>query len=260
MEETPSSASSSWKDCHCTACRESDDEDEHDDEHLSAHPLLGVAICDTCLEDYGNGEEWDRDTDGSDIYCRWCAHGGKLVVCDKCGTRAFCQKCVSKNFGADFLKDAVMGSPYWKCFVCEPGPLKKLRALFQVYKDAHKTSTPKTRCSIDLTAADEIPKQLVDVELNDAKNAGAGASASAADGSEPDVGDEPQPSESAGEEKEADETAKSKRKRLRSAGLNAHAVSPSDGVREGSEKRVRSRNAGKKTNSKVRVLRFSDMY
>ena len=60
------------------------------------HPHLGVAQCDPCRKFYGDGD-WPRSEDG-DEYCRFCAQGGDILLCDKC-PNAFCKKCLNRNLG-----------------------------------------------------------------------------------------------------------------------------------------------------------------
>lgn len=74
---------------HCTACNV----------HLGSapighfnryiHPLLKVLLCKHCYEFYCSGE-FDKDEDGSEMYCRWCGQGGKVMCCAQCAY-VFCQ-------------------------------------------------------------------------------------------------------------------------------------------------------------------------
>lgn len=74
---------------HCTIC----------DSHLGSavtnfkdifiHPLLKVLICRDCFQFY-QSEDFERDVDGTDKYCRWCGQGGTLVCCTKCA-KVFCK-------------------------------------------------------------------------------------------------------------------------------------------------------------------------
>lgn len=74
---------------HCTACNV----------HLGSapigyfnryiHPLLKVLLCKPCYDFYCSGE-FDKDEDGSEMYCRWCGQGGKVMCCAQCAY-VFCQ-------------------------------------------------------------------------------------------------------------------------------------------------------------------------
>ena len=78
---------------------------------LYAHPILKVVLCrvsiiesidyhfrkyllkhkllQTCFGYYGRGE-FTKDINGTDEFCRWCADGGVLLMCDNC-ENAFCR-------------------------------------------------------------------------------------------------------------------------------------------------------------------------
>ncbi len=91
------------------------------------HPVLAVTVCSGCRIFYNDGN-WSKDEDGLDEYCRWCAQGGDLILCDKC-TNGFCKKCLQRNLGRKFVAD-LQKADEWKCLVCDPKPIYKLRAVY----------------------------------------------------------------------------------------------------------------------------------
>ena len=90
------------------------------------HPVLGLAMCDGCRKFYGDGD-WNRTEDG-DEYCRMCAQGGDILLCDNC-PNAFCKMCISRNLGSKTLRE-INKSEEWSCFVCNPEPLYKFKAIY----------------------------------------------------------------------------------------------------------------------------------
>ncbi|CAG0880380.1 unnamed protein product [Cyprideis torosa] len=95
-----------------------------------------------CVEFYGKGE-FERDEDGSDEYCRWCANGGELLCCSFC-TSSFCKSCIRRNLGRSYLKSAD-DADSWKCLVCDNGPIKGLQKKAAAVKDyARKNSVSRT--------------------------------------------------------------------------------------------------------------------
>merc|ERR1711899_138838 len=90
------------------------------------HPALGVPQCRKCREFYKDGN-WPRTEDG-DEYCRWCAEGGDILLCDKC-PNAFCKKCLNRNLGSKALRE-ITKSEEWCCLLCDPKPLYPQKALY----------------------------------------------------------------------------------------------------------------------------------
>ncbi|XP_071056713.1 transcriptional regulator ATRX [Onthophagus taurus] len=111
---------------HCTACNV----------HLGSapinffnryiHPLLKVIVCKSCYNFYCSGE-FDKDEDGSEMYCRWCGQGGKVMCCAQCAY-VFCQKCVRQNLGKKTL-EMIKDSDDWLCFGCNPSQLLNLKII-----------------------------------------------------------------------------------------------------------------------------------
>jgi transcriptional regulator ATRX len=93
----------------------------HVQNNILRHPDLGVPVCRSCKYFYEDEGEWEKDEQGSDCYCRWCANGGDLICCDKC-TNAFCKRCIQRNLGrATFAK--INECEKWECFMCDPTPV-----------------------------------------------------------------------------------------------------------------------------------------
>jgi len=91
---------------------------------LYAHPILKVVLCRTCFGYYGRGE-FTKDINGTDEFCRWCADGGVLLMCDNC-ENAFCRKCIKSNLSRSDFKLAVK-SNNWNCLICDPTPIRYLQ-------------------------------------------------------------------------------------------------------------------------------------
>ncbi|XP_065058762.1 transcriptional regulator ATRX homolog [Rhopilema esculentum] len=86
------------------------------------HPVLGVLICKACSKFY-NSSSFSRDKFGMEEYCKWCGDGGDLICCDFC-EKVFCQKCVKRNMGEEFLKILLAAEEQkWKCFSCDPSQI-----------------------------------------------------------------------------------------------------------------------------------------
>nr|CAD7440219.1 unnamed protein product [Timema bartmani] len=109
---------------HCTVC----------ERHLGcsavapvfSHRILRVMVCLNCYIFYEGGD-FDRGEDGSDLYCRWCGQGGKLLCCSSC-PNVFCEKCVKINFGMETLR-SIKKVDDWDCFVCNLKTLWEKRAI-----------------------------------------------------------------------------------------------------------------------------------
>jgi len=127
-EHGPTPESVEKMNIQCTACWKQ--VNHHVMNNIMRHPELGVAVCRTCKYFYdgdGEEEEWEKDDEGSDVYCRWCAQGGEVVGCDKCNL-VFCKRCITRNLGRKKFSE-ISDSEEWKCFSCEPEQIYKERAL-----------------------------------------------------------------------------------------------------------------------------------
>ena len=127
------------------------------------HPALGVPQCRKCREFYKDGN-WPRTEDG-DEYCRWCAEGGDILLCDKC-PNAFCKKCLNKNLGARAVRE-ITKAEEWFCLLCDPTPIKSLKAQYmKIYKSQEEI---KERRKLDrkkgnLKAKYNMPKKPAPVK------------------------------------------------------------------------------------------------
>ncbi|RWS17224.1 transcriptional regulator ATRX-like protein [Dinothrombium tinctorium] len=112
----------------CTSCGQS--LSLNDKKQIFLHPLLKTIICKQCLCNYNDGDfsQFPNPFDefGADNYCRWCADGGELLVCDFPNCHyAFCKECILRNFGKDYF-DAIISKSTWICFACNPHDIKAL--------------------------------------------------------------------------------------------------------------------------------------
>merc|ERR1712096_79330 len=90
------------------------------------HPDLGVPVCKQCKKFYHG--EWTRDADGYFEFCRWCANGGDLLLCDCC-SNAFCKKCIKRNLGRSKVSQ-IEDLEEWQCLVCDSSQVWKQRAMY----------------------------------------------------------------------------------------------------------------------------------
>ncbi|XP_069468686.1 transcriptional regulator ATRX [Ambystoma mexicanum] len=107
---------------NCTACGQQ--VNHFQKESVCRHPALKVLICKTCYKFYMS-DDINRDADGMDEQCRWCAEGGNLICCDYCHN-AFCKKCILRNLGRKELSAIMDETTKWKCYICCPEPLLDL--------------------------------------------------------------------------------------------------------------------------------------
>ncbi|XP_075545671.1 uncharacterized protein LOC142579408 isoform X2 [Dermacentor variabilis] len=105
----------------CTSCGA--ELDHHCKRKFRKHKLLKVIVCKRCYQYYGDGQLRKEGSD-SDEYCSWCAEGGILVLCDRCG-RAFCKGCIRRNFSRRELNRIELLEE-WQCYVCDPTPLEPM--------------------------------------------------------------------------------------------------------------------------------------
>uniref|UniRef100_A0A3Q2PFT7 DNA helicase n=1 Tax=Fundulus heteroclitus TaxID=8078 RepID=A0A3Q2PFT7_FUNHE len=106
----------------CTACGKQVNQFQRNS--VYEHPMLKVLICKSCYK-YYTSDDINRDSDGMDEQCRWCAEGGKLICCDYCNN-AFCKKCILRNLGRKELSNITDENSKWHCYVCRAEPLQDL--------------------------------------------------------------------------------------------------------------------------------------
>ncbi|CAH1161736.1 unnamed protein product [Phyllotreta striolata] len=109
---------------HCTACNVHLGSALDGQGNRFVHPLLKVLICKKCYHFYTSGE-FEKDEDGSELYCRWCGQGGQVLCCSNC-EMVFCKKCIRINFDRKKLAD-IQKSDDWLCFRCNSSQLIHLR-------------------------------------------------------------------------------------------------------------------------------------
>lgn len=108
----------------CTACGQQVNHFHKDS--IYRHPALQVLICKACFK-YYMSDDINRDADGMDEQCRWCAEGGNLICCDFCHN-AFCKTCILRNLGRKELSTIMDEESKWQCYICQPEPLLDLVA------------------------------------------------------------------------------------------------------------------------------------
>ncbi|XP_074529669.1 transcriptional regulator ATRX [Halichoeres trimaculatus] len=106
----------------CTACGKQVNQFQRNS--VYEHPVLKVLICRSCYK-YYTSDDINKDSDGMDEQCRWCAEGGKLICCDYC-SNAFCKKCILRNLGRKELSVITDELSKWHCYVCRSDPLQDL--------------------------------------------------------------------------------------------------------------------------------------
>ncbi|XP_053329414.1 transcriptional regulator ATRX [Spea bombifrons] len=106
----------------CTACGQQVNHFQKDS--IYRHPALKVLICKTCYK-YYMSDDINKDADGMDEQCRWCAEGGNLICCDYCHN-AFCKKCILRNLGRKELSNIMDENSKWECYICQSEPLLDL--------------------------------------------------------------------------------------------------------------------------------------
>ncbi|CAH1999021.1 unnamed protein product [Acanthoscelides obtectus] len=113
-----------FSEIHCTACNCHLGSALACSPNMFVHPLLNVLVCKNCYEYYTSGD-FEKDEDGTEMYCRWCGQGGNVMCCAAC-PMVFCQTCIQINFDDDKLQE-IKNNDDWKCFGCDPEQIKHLK-------------------------------------------------------------------------------------------------------------------------------------
>ena len=108
----------------CTNCNHDLNHPAYD---IRIHPEFPAPLCILCYDAIeqallDNADE--KDADGSDNYCCWCADDdGTLFCCDVCPL-SYCKDCLVGKLGAAAF-DHVEQSENWKCLGCDDTQLQK---------------------------------------------------------------------------------------------------------------------------------------
>ncbi|KAL6117786.1 atrx [Pungitius sinensis] len=124
---------------NCTACGKQVYQFQRNS--VYKHPALEVLICKSCYK-YYTSDDINRDSDGMDEQCRWCAEGGKLICCDYCNN-AFCKKCILRNLGRKELSVITDENSKWHCYVCRSEPLQDLVSKCHSIMEKHELKERK---------------------------------------------------------------------------------------------------------------------
>ena len=126
---------------------------------------MGTAQCRTCRQFYGDGD-WPRTEDG-DEYCRMCAQGGDILLCDKC-PNAFCKKCLGRNLGGRALRE-ITKSEEWSCLLCDPTPIQNLQAIYmKLYKSQDEIKEKRAKDREEARKNKKPKKEAVSKKEKDA--------------------------------------------------------------------------------------------
>ncbi|KAH0433769.1 hypothetical protein IEQ34_026952 [Dendrobium chrysotoxum] len=82
---------------------------------VNRHPLLGVAVCGRCKSVIERKMQAKSTSSGE--FCAWCGKCDGLVNCNTC-KMLFCEECISRNFGKEYLSEAK--DTDWRCYCCLP--------------------------------------------------------------------------------------------------------------------------------------------
>ncbi|XP_006000298.1 transcriptional regulator ATRX isoform X1 [Latimeria chalumnae] len=139
----------------CTACGQQVNHFQKDS--IFRHPALHVLICKNCYK-YYMSDDINKDADGMDEQCRWCAEGGNLICCDFCHN-VFCKKCILRNLGRKELSSVMEENRKWYCYICFPEPLLDLvtacDSVFENLEQLWQQSKKKAKSESDKGRMDE---------------------------------------------------------------------------------------------------------
>ncbi|EEC12932.1 conserved hypothetical protein [Ixodes scapularis] len=142
----------------CTACGEQ--VNHFDPKKVLIHKHLKVILCRNCYKRYGDGI-FQKDSSGADEYCRWCAEGGSLVVCDSC-SRSFCKSCIRRNLSRKEL-GRITSLDVWNCYVCDASPIQGLVNYADMIREFSKKQ--QQRPSNQLVPSADSPSGKVSEEV-----------------------------------------------------------------------------------------------
>ncbi|KAG0428424.1 hypothetical protein HPB47_024584 [Ixodes persulcatus] len=142
----------------CTACGEQ--VNHFDPKKVLIHKHLKVILCRNCYKRYGDGH-FQKDSSGADEYCRWCAEGGSLVVCDSC-SRSFCKSCIRRNLSRKEL-GRITSLDVWSCYVCDASPIQGLVNYADMIREFSKKQ--QQRPSNQLVPSSDSPGGKVSEEV-----------------------------------------------------------------------------------------------
>jgi len=140
---------------NCTACSKQTPVIRH---KIKRHPTLNCSVCRRCYQFYFDGE-FEKDEDGTEVHCQWCAEGGNVLMCDDC-PHVFCRSCLKRNLGQDRMKE-IEKADNWKCLVCNPKPVESLiRECDRVMNKFGESNQDKVNLKLDKVASsiDELEK------------------------------------------------------------------------------------------------------
>ncbi|KAK4282924.1 hypothetical protein QN277_014241 [Acacia crassicarpa] len=119
---------------------------------IHEHPLLKVIICRDCnslIEEKKHMK--DLHPDCSECYCAWCGGNNELVSCKSC-KMLFCNNCIKKNLGTEFL--AEVRATGWLCYCCRPNLLQRLLSQQEKALESVKTSVSSSSSDSDNSQAE----------------------------------------------------------------------------------------------------------
>jgi len=165
LEANLPSIDSFYNKLQCTVCSKNVDPVIGSLKGVLRHPHMGTAQCRTCRQFYGDGD-WPRTEDG-DEYCRMCAQGGDILLCDKC-PNAFCKKCLGRNLGGRALRE-ITKSEEWSCLLCDPTPIQNLQAIYmKLYKSQDEIKEKRAKDREEARKNKKPKKEAVSKKEKDA--------------------------------------------------------------------------------------------